>query len=610
MRWPFGGRSTPAGGATSPSAAGGRAAAERPHDAWRSLPAVQRLVGDPPVVAPAAPFAETLATRQPAGLALAPLGHEVSSLATPGLLIGTATATGIANTAAVSGRPDLPLQRRFDPAGPTEPAWSSFEAAADTIVPGAGDRRGGENLVPAPVATIQRLAAPAPLLTSASDIDVRPAPAGRLDLRLPAIAPGALAAPAAAAPALPVVQRAAPAVTPGRPAAEPQIDAAATLAPARRPTLGEARRLGLGAPLRSAAEMKVQRSEADVTGGWQAGPPVVPANASGAMSVQAHAEAGSGRTGGPAIVERDGAPSGEDVAEPDYPAPVELTVVQPLSVDRRPSFPRLDIQRSIASPASTPGPEAASLLPGAGESRSPAGPVAIADPFPLVVARSATGDAGDLDHPQAIGGAGPSALPPSRTSLLGGSPIRATSRGSLLRAPAGGPAAPGRDSGAARPPSGGPVVARVVDGGASSGVAAQPMAGQHPMAAELAALGITIHREPAGPVVQRRSPAEGPAPEPGSSAPGNVTIVPLQRAVEIGEVQVASSVAGGQAGAASGSTAVATDAAGSSAGAATRADRERELDELARRLYGRIRSRLASELLADRERAGLLVDLR
>ncbi len=36
---------------------------------------------------------------------------------------------------------------------------------------------------------------------------------------------------------------------------------------------------------------------------------------------------------------------------------------------------------------------------------------------------------------------------------------------------------------------------------------------------------------------------------------------------------------------------------------------DKELDELARRLYDRIRSRLRGELLVDRERAGLLSDL-
>jgi hypothetical protein len=37
---------------------------------------------------------------------------------------------------------------------------------------------------------------------------------------------------------------------------------------------------------------------------------------------------------------------------------------------------------------------------------------------------------------------------------------------------------------------------------------------------------------------------------------------------------------------------------------------EKELDELARKLYDRIRYHLRSELLIDRERAGVLTDLR
>ena len=36
---------------------------------------------------------------------------------------------------------------------------------------------------------------------------------------------------------------------------------------------------------------------------------------------------------------------------------------------------------------------------------------------------------------------------------------------------------------------------------------------------------------------------------------------------------------------------------------------DKELDELARRLYDRLRSRLRQELLVDRERSGLLSDL-
>jgi hypothetical protein len=36
---------------------------------------------------------------------------------------------------------------------------------------------------------------------------------------------------------------------------------------------------------------------------------------------------------------------------------------------------------------------------------------------------------------------------------------------------------------------------------------------------------------------------------------------------------------------------------------------DKELDELARRLYDRLRSRLRQELLIDRERSGMLSDL-
>jgi DNA-binding PucR family transcriptional regulator len=48
----------------------------------------------------------------------------------------------------------------------------------------------------------------------------------------------------------------------------------------------------------------------------------------------------------------------------------------------------------------------------------------------------------------------------------------------------------------------------------------------------------------------------------------------------------------------------------SSGGAAPSVSTDRELDELARKLYERIRSRIRGELLIDRERAGMLTDLR
>jgi hypothetical protein len=90
----------------------------------------------------------------------------------------------------------------------------------------------------------------------------------------------------------------------------------------------------------------------------------------------------------------------------------------------------------------------------------------------------------------------------------------------------------------------------------------------------------------------------------------------VQRGVEVRELVIttqadhrgpAGEPAPGAAPGSAGSSATAPAAAGAPPSIA---DRDRELDELARRLYGRIRTKLAAELLADRERAGLLVDQR
>jgi hypothetical protein len=51
-------------------------------------------------------------------------------------------------------------------------------------------------------------------------------------------------------------------------------------------------------------------------------------------------------------------------------------------------------------------------------------------------------------------------------------------------------------------------------------------------------------------------------------------------------------------------------AAGPAAAAAPAGQSEKELDDLARKLYGHLRAQLRFELLIDRERAGLLTDWR
>jgi hypothetical protein len=107
----------------------------------------------------------------------------------------------------------------------------------------------------------------------------------------------------------------------------------------------------------------------------------------------------------------------------------------------------------------------------------------------------------------------------------------------------------------------------------------------------------------AGPSIQRNvAPAGADAavertpmpPEPGPAA--------VQRAIQLPDLNIgANPPSPAPAG---------PSAAAPAALSASPANQERELDELARRLYGRIRSRLAAELLADRERAGMITDLR
>ncbi|HLY14928.1 MAG TPA: hypothetical protein VKR24_11310, partial [Candidatus Limnocylindrales bacterium] len=106
------------------------------------------------------------------------------------------------------------------------------------------------------------------------------------------------------------------------------------------------------------------------------------------------------------------------------------------------------------------------------------------------------------------------------------------------------------------------------------------------------------------------SPAEQLSSLGASGSPAGAPAV--QRAVEVRELVITTQADNrGPAGEPAGGSSPGSPTTPAAAGAPPSiADRDRELDELARRLYGRIRTKLAAELLADRERAGLLVDLR
>ena len=610
MRWPFGRRSTPTERATAPGSEPGMSpAAARPRDAWRSLPAVQRTIGRPPVVAPAAPFADRLATRQSPDLALAPLGHEVSPLASPGVLIGLAT-TDAANT----GRIELPVQRHATESHGTDlesRGWSQFDEPDDeiaavsdggletvTLAPAvSASTSSGLNVLPAAAASVQRLAAAAPILTASAATAVAAPPAGTFDLR-PRSA-GASQAPIAAGPV--VTQRA---VVSAGAAAATVIDAAP---PARRPTLGQARRLGLGAPLPAGPDGSVQRLPASD----RAIPAVGPLGGAADGARPSGKEAGQpvligASSPGAAPVQEAPAAAGTDAGAPAAVAPAALTVVRPVSIQR--------LAASLGSAA----PDG--VGPAASGAAAPSAEVTrerVIQRLPF-----AGGDPSSGDRPAPAGAPEPATggEPAAGIALsamaepVGRSPIRASSAGSLLDPPL--PAGRARASATTAREPGGPAqpfVARSMADPSRSSPAVNPSG------AGLAGRPTTVQREAVGPLVPRASAgATGPAdPLAGAGSAGSPAGGPsVQRAVEVRELVIttqadnrgpAGEPAPGAAPGSAGSSATAPAAAGAPPSIA---DRDRELDELARRLYGRIRTKLAAELLADRERAGLLVDLR
>ena len=605
MRWPFGHRSTSPDRTASPPP--GLAAAARPHDAWRQLPAVQRVVGRPPLVAPAAPFAERLATRRAPELALEPLGHEVSPLATPGRLIGVARPAAAAIAGPVELPVELPLQRIARAAATaTEAGWSSFDA------PSADPDVRAEGTVPGTV-RFERLAPGNPILTSSAEAGVPPAPAGRLDLRAGGAAAERLAAtpltaaPLPVAPAGPAIQRLEAPAPVGAAAAATAVQPASTPAPApaRRPTLGEARRLGLGAPLRPGTTPAVQRS-VEPAGGAAAflagGLPVAPpASITGIRP--AGGAAGEPATAGPG-------PNEDPDGAPDR---TELPVVRPIAIQRMVAG---DVPFGVRDAGAQPADEPAGLpvAPLAGRAALLGVAPDRLNPLEAQIAGAGT----PAGSPVTSTGDTPPAMPPISgpgewTAPVGGGPIRVSSPGSLL-APvqrtawvAGGRPASGRsEPGVLAGVSVGPL------GRAEAGPAWSPASGPADRPGRPTDPGQAVQRSSSARLVEPAGLALVPAPAGRPTAieasrPAPAPVVTIQR--EPDPPSPAAAPAGGSTAVADAAAATASVAGLSGAGASP-ADRDRELDDLARRLYGRIRARLSAELLADRERAGSITDLR
>jgi len=728
VRWPLsllfrGDRDAPPpGGAAAmrPGEPGLTAAAEagvpsRPA-AWRSLPPIQRSVGDAPLTARTVPFGRELAGLRSPDPILRPLAHDLAADGPAGLVSGIATPLVVrgAPIAAPADHAELPpLPASSAPRGVQRRARTVSAArtpapAALTPAPGAGEPDGGA--MPLPVADVGSADLPAapprvlpvvaPSATAPALAATRVAPATAPEAaRAVAPAAGAAAPTAAGSPVQRSAASAAPPVAPPTlatptlatpPSAPPPVapsvvpdailDAAgptpAADAHAARPaqprSLGESRRLGLGAPL--AGRPSVQRAAAGpnlplARAGRTPAPPASPIAAPPPTRRAAAAEAAlpvlriASASGRPATPREPGAARPGDEAggmPPAVPAgagtdggsagpatlPVQRSVELPLVGDagRRAAMPSSG--GADAEPAGAVPGEGLSLAVGSGidgavvaPGGAPAGdPIAGSRPHPdSAAAAAATG-------PLAAGDVG--AAPPSQPTVAPAVPsarsvplvVARSLRGAApMRSGAGVPAAPspttaGRattPAGAAPGPghvAGAPAATRA-PGAPSSGSAApeRPVAQRSPFedGGSGPRPGALVGRASAPAAPGPSGPAAGPVSEPltvsrlaegggsaslspapvlGWSAGGGFAALPavgpstVQRAVAIDEV--ASQV----------DAAPAAGAAEGGAGAAGAGGAGQDYEEIADRVYDRIRSRFATELLLDRERMGLLID--
>ena len=190
---------------------------------WAGLPPIQRIVGAHPLTAPSDQFSDDLATHQDPSVTTDTMGHQVSADAPPGLVLALARPTTRSDGPAMIPRPRV--QRTVAGAVTESGEWDGDEAAPDPVRP-----------TPFPTSAPAAIARELPVVATEPPIQ-----------RLTSLAPGADPAPIAA-----VAQRSRAMPTPTAataPAATNEPFEAAPI-PAQRLTLGQARRLGLGAPIK------------------------------------------------------------------------------------------------------------------------------------------------------------------------------------------------------------------------------------------------------------------------------------------------------------------------------------------------------------------------
>ena len=203
---------------------------------WAGLPPIQRFVGAHPLTAPSDQFSDDLATHQDPSVTTDTMGHQVSADAPRGLVLALARPTTRSDGPALIPRPRV--QRSVAAAVTESGEWDGDEAAPDTARP-----------TPLPMSAPAVVARELPVVAAEPSMQ-----------RLTSLAPGADPAPVAA-----VAQRsrsvlASAAATAPTPTNEP-FEAAPISA--QRLTLGQSRRLGLGAPIKQVPDHSVQRTATD-----------------------------------------------------------------------------------------------------------------------------------------------------------------------------------------------------------------------------------------------------------------------------------------------------------------------------------------------------------
>jgi hypothetical protein len=579
------------GSGTGSGAAPARAAA--PSRAWASLPPIQRTAGAMPLVAAPGTFASTLPGSQGLPPIVQPLGHEVSSLGTPGLVV--ARARPVETTG--SGSIPAPVQRRAARGGSrTAPVAAPVSIAEpDPVESATYDAPVAVASAAAPIRSMptvsrQAIRMPDRPLTNAANA-ARPAAVQR-----------AAAAAAAAGPteALPRPSsggmRRVPSAAPAAPAALPTLSrdatSTATTTASSQPATVLPIRRGLGEPL-----LSVPASARPVSSG---APVVSRSTTSGPMPIAA-----SGMR--PAVQRSAASPTTSASLQHAAPATGPSDHRPAAAWAQLPELPHLPVARSASAATPTVARTApAATAPSAPEIR----PIAGMNPIRPAIAlqRDASDDAdGDADDeglpspwwaPASEAQARPVVAGQSSSEGLATSIQRSRADSTDISRPAGA--------------GGGISIQR------SAGVSGRSPAPAHALPLNIGHRAASSSNTPVEaapppsisfpsrsivgvPVVQTSvagSPATSTSHLPGSIGTG----VTVQRD---GTVAVASPTpvpAAGQPGAAG------PAGAGTSSGSGTSGHSERDLDELAQALFGRIRGRIRSDLIYDREAKGLTFD--